>query len=131
MISDFKFFQKDNNPTTTQLRRYHKRLLSRYTYKFNLYPGQTNYNAGGLIFYTVLDFINGEQLTSYNEVRSYYKVAYQHLNRGEDIITDEDHEDLVRAVEYITQPIPIGDLMGELINGIQVLDEQVRNMEVE
>jgi hypothetical protein len=130
-VKTFKFFQKGNNPTTTQLRRYHKRLLSRYTYKFNLYPGQTNYNAGGLIFYTVLDFINGEQLTSYNEVRSYYKVAYQHLNHGEDIITDEDHEDLVRAVEYITQPIPIGDLMGELINGIQVLDEQVRNMEVE
>ena len=105
--------------------------MDRYTHRFNLYPGQTNYNAGGLIFYTVLDFINGEQLTSYNEVRSYYKVAYEHLNHGEDIITDEDHEDLVREVEYITQPIPIGDLMGELINGIQVLDEQVRNMEVE
>ena len=129
-MKTFKFLTS-NKPTTTQLRRYHKRLLSRYTYKFNLYPGQSNYNAGGLIFYTVLDFINGEQLTSYNEVRSYYKVAYQHLNHGEDIITDEDHEDLVRAVEYITQPIPIGDLMGELINGIQVLDEQVRNMEVE
>jgi hypothetical protein len=126
-MKTFKFFQKGYNPTTTQLRRYHKRLLSRYTYKFNLYPGQPNYNAGGLIFYTVLDFINGEQLTSYNEVRSYYKVAYQHLNHGEDIITDEDHEDLVRAVEYITQPMPIGDFMGELINGIQELNEQVRN----
>jgi len=130
-MKTFKFFQKNCEVTTTQLRRYHKRLLDRYTYKFNLYPGQSNYNAGGLIFYTVQDFINGEQLTSYNEVRSYYRIAYEHLNHGEDVITDEDHEDLVRAVEYITQPRPIGDLMGEMINSIQVLDEQVRNMEVE
>ena len=126
-MKPFKFFQKIDNPTTTQLRRYHKRLLSRYTYKFNLYPGQPNYNAGGLIFYTVLDFINGEQLTSYNEVRSYYKVAYEHLSHGEDVITDEEHEDFVRSVEYITQLTPIGNLMGELINGIQELNVQVRN----
>jgi hypothetical protein len=126
-MKSFKFFQKGNYPTTTQLRRYHKRLLSRYTYRFNLYPGQSNYNAGGLIFYTVLDFINEGQLTSYNEVRSYYKVAYEHLSHGEDVITDEDHEDLVRAVEYITQPMPIGDFMGELVNSLQELNEQVRN----
>ncbi len=127
MIKPFKFLQKNSEITTTQLHRYHKRLLDRYTYKFNLYPGQSNYNAGGLIFYTVQDFINEEQLTNYNEVRSYYKVAYEHLSHGEDVITDEEHEDFVRLVEYITQPIPIGDLMGELINGIQELNNQVRN----
>ena len=95
--------------------------MSRYTYKFNLYPGQPNYYSGGLIFDTVRGFIDEEQLTSYNEVRSYYKVAYEHLSHGEDVITDEEHEDFVRSVEYITQPIPIGNLMGELINGIQEL----------
>jgi hypothetical protein len=126
-MKSFKFLQKNGEITTTQLHRYHKRVLDRYKYKFNLYPGQSNYNAGGLIFYTVMDFINEEQLTSYNEVRSYYKVAYEHLSHGEDVITDEDHEDLVRSVEYITQPIPIGNLMGELINGIQELNNQVRN----
>jgi hypothetical protein len=126
-MKSFKFFQKGNYPTTTQLKKYHIRLLSRYTYRFNLYPGQSNYNAGGLIFYTVLDFINEGQLTSYNEVRSYYRVAYEHLSHGEDVITDEDHEDLVRAVEYITQPMPIGDFMGELVNSLQELNEQVRN----
>ncbi len=127
MIKPFKFLQKNSEITTTQLHRYHKRVLDRYKYKFNLYPGQSNYNAGGLIFYTVMDFINEEQLTSYNEVRSYYKIAYEHLSHGEDVITDEDHEDLVRSVEYITQPIPIGNLMGELINGIQELNVHVRN----
>jgi hypothetical protein len=60
-------------------------------------------------------------------VRSYYKIAYEHLNHGEDIITDEDHENLISMVEYTTQPMPIGDLMGELINGIQELNNQVRN----
>lgn len=126
-MKSFKFLQKNSEITTTQLHRYHKRILDRYKYKFNLYPGQSNYNVGGLIFYTVMDFINEEQLTSYNEVRSYYKVAYEHLSHGEDVITDEDHEDLVRSVEYVTQPIPIGNLMGELINGIQELNNQVRN----
>ncbi len=126
MIKPFKFLQKNSEITTTQLHRYHKRLMDRYKYKFNLYPGQSNYNAGGLIFYTVMDFINEEQLTSYNEVRSYYKVAYEHLSHGEDVITDEEHEDFVRSVEYITQPIPIGDLMGELINGIQELRDNPR-----
>jgi len=130
-MKTFKFFQKNCEVTTTQLHRYHKRLMDRYKYRFNLYPGQSNYNAGGLIFYTVLDFINGEQLTSYNEVRSYYKVAYEHLNHGEDVITDEEHEHLIGMVQYETQPMPIGDLMGELVNSIQVLNEQVRNMEVE
>ena len=94
-MKPFKFFEKVDNPTTTQLHRYHKRILDRYTYKFNLYPGQTNYNAGGLIFYSVEDFINQGQLTSYNEVRSYYKISYQHLNHGEDIITDFDHNGFV------------------------------------
>jgi hypothetical protein len=126
-MKSFKFLQKNSEITTTQLHRYHKRLTDRYKYRFNLYPGQSNYNAGGLIFYTVQDFINEEQLTSYNEVRSYYKVAYEHLSHGEDVITDEEHEDFVRSIEYITQPIPIGNLMGELINGIQELNNQVRN----
>ncbi len=125
-MKSFKFLQKNSEITTTQLHRYHKRVLDRYKYKFNLYPGQSNYNAGGLIFYTVMDFINEEQLTSYNEVRSYYKVAYEHLSHGEDVITDEEHEDFVRSVEYITQPIPIGNLMGELINGIQELRDNPR-----
>jgi hypothetical protein len=123
----FKFFEKNSEVTITQLHRYHKRLLDRYTYRFNLYPGQSNYNAGGLIFYNVEDFINQEQLTSYSEVRSYYKISYQHLNHGEDIITDEDHDHLIRMVRYETQPTPIGDLMGEMINSIQVLNEQIRN----
>ena len=127
MIKPFKFLQKNSETTITQLHRYHKRILSRYTYKFNLYPGQPNYYSGGLIFDTVRGFIDEEQLTSYNEVRSYYKVAYEHLSHGEDVITDEEHEDFVRSVEYITQPIPIGNLMGELINGIQELNNQVRN----
>ncbi len=125
-MKSFKFLQKNSEITTTRLHRYHKRVLDRYKYKFNLYPGQSNYNAGGLIFYTVMDFINEEQLTSYNEVRSYYKVAYEHLSHGEDVITDEEHEDFVRSVEYITQPIPIGNLMGELINGIQELRDNPR-----
>ena len=126
-MKPFKFFEKNCEITITQLHRYHKRLLDRYTYRFNLYPGQSNYNAGGLIFHTVREFINQRQLTSYNEVRSYYKIAYEHLSHGEDVITDEDHEDLVRAVEYITQPMPIGDFMGELVNSLQELNEQVRN----
>ena len=126
MIKPFKFLQKNSETTITQLHRYHKRILSRYTYKFNLYPGQPNYYSGGLIFDTVRGFIDEEQLTSYNEVRSYYKVAYEHLSHGEDVITDEEHEDFVRSVEYITQPIPIGNLMGELINGIQELRDNPR-----
>jgi hypothetical protein len=126
MIKPFKFLQKNSEITTTQLHRYHKRLMDRYKYRFNLYPGQSNYNAGGLIFYTVMDFINEEQLTSYNEVRSYYKVAYEHLSHGEDVITDEEHDHLIRMVQYETQPMPIGDLMGELINGIQELRDNQR-----
>ena len=126
-MKPFKFFEKNSEVTITQLHRYHKRILDRYTYRFNLYPGQSNYNAGGLIFYNVEDFINQEQLTSYSEVRSYYKISYQHLNHGEDIITDEDHDHLIRMVRYETQPTPIGDLMGEMINSIQVLNEQIRN----
>ena len=125
-MRSFKFFQKVDNPTTTQLRRYHKRLLSRYTHRFNLYPGQTNYNAGGIISDRTIEFINQGQLTSYREIRSYYSLNYAYLSGGEDIISDDDHEDLVRAVEYITQPIPIGDLMGELINGIQELRDNPR-----
>ena len=127
MIKPFKFLQKNSETTITQLHRYHKRILSRYTYKFNLYPGQPNYYSGGLIFDTVRGFIDEEQLTSYSELRSYYKIAYEHLNHGEDIITDEEHENLISMVEYTTQPMPIGDLMGELINGIQELNVQVRN----
>ena len=126
-MKPFKFFEKNGEVTITQLHRYHKRLLDRYTYRFNLYPGQSNYNAGGLIFYNVEDFINQEQLTSYNEVRSYYKISYQHLSHGEDVITDEEHEHLIGMVRYETQPTPIGDLMGEMINSIQVLNEQIRN----
>lgn len=122
----FKFFEKNSEVTITQLHRYHKRILDRYTYKFNLYPGQSNYEVGGLIFHTTKDFINQRQLTSYNEVRSYYKISYGYLNGDEDIITDDDHDDLVRSVEYITQPMPIGDLMGELINGIQELRDNPR-----
>jgi len=126
MISDFKFFQKVDNPTTTQLRKYHKRLLSRYTYRFNLYPGQTNYNAGGLISDRTIEFINQGQLTSYGEIRSYYSLNYAYLSGGEDIITDEVHQELIRSVER-PEAIHIGDLMGEMINSIQVLNEQVRN----
>jgi hypothetical protein len=120
-MKPFKFLQKNSETAITQLHRYHKRILDRYTYRFNLYPGQPNYNAGGLIFDTVQGFINQEQLTSYREIRSYYSLNYAYLSGGNDIISDEDHEDLVRSVEYITQPIPIGNLMGELINGIQEL----------
>ena len=124
---DFKFFQKNGEVTITQLHRYHKRLLDRYVYRFNLYPGQINYEAGGLIFHTTKDFINQRQLTSYREIKSYYSLNYAHLSGGNDIISDEEHEDLVRSVEYITQPRPIGELMGEMINSIQELNEQVRN----
>jgi hypothetical protein len=130
-MKPFKFFEKNGEVTITQLHRYHKRILDRYTYRFNLYPGQPNYIAGGLIFDTVQGFINREQLISYSEIRSYYKISYHYLNGDEDIITDDNHEDLVRAVEYITQPMPIGNFMGELVNSLQELNEQVRNMEVE
>ena len=126
MIRPFKFFQKDNNPTTTQLRKYHKRLLSRYTYRFNLYPGQTNYNAGGLISDQTIEFINQGQLTSYGEVRSYYRLNYTYLSGGEDIITDDEHNEFIRSVER-PEAIHIGDIMGEMINSIQVLNEQIRN----
>ncbi len=125
-MKDFKFFQKVDNPTSEQLRKYHKRLLNHYTYRFNLYPGQPNYNAGGLISYRTIEFINEGQLTTYREIRSYYSLNYAYLSGGEDIISDDDHEDFVRSVEYITQPRPIGDLMGEVINS-QVLNEQIRN----
>lgn len=126
MIKDFKFFQKDNNPTTTQLRKYHKRLLSRYTYRFNLYPGHPNYNAGGIISDRTIEFINQGQLTSYREIRSYYSLNYAYLSGGEDIISEDNHQEFIRSVER-PEAIHIGDLMGELINSIQVLDEQVRN----
>jgi hypothetical protein len=126
MISDFKFFQKDNNPTTTQLRKYHKRLLSRYTYRFNLYPGQPNYNAGGLISNQTIEFINQGHITSYNEVRYYYSESYRFLSNHTDIISDDDHQEFIRSVER-PEAIHIGDLMGEMINSIQVLNEQVRD----
>jgi hypothetical protein len=125
-MDNFKFFQKDNNPTTTQLRKYHKRLLSGYTYRFNLYPGQTNYNAGGLISDRTIEFINQGQLTTYREIRSYYSLNYAYLSGGEDIITDEVHQELIRSVER-PEAIHIGEIMGEMINSIQVLNEQVRN----
>jgi hypothetical protein len=95
--------QEPAGPTTTQLHRYHKRVLDRYVHAFNLNPGQPNYNAGGLIYETVIRFINNGQLTSYNEIRSYYRIAYEYLNHGEDLISDEDHEDFVRMVEYETR----------------------------
>ena len=125
-MKPFKFFQMDHYPTTTQLRKYHKRLLSRYTYKFNLYPGQPNYNAGGLIHDRTIDFINQGLLTSYNEIRSYYSLNYAYLSGGENIITDDDHLEFIRSVER-PEAVHVGDLMGELINGIQELNEQVEN----
>lgn len=126
MISDFKFFQKDNNPTRTQLRKYHKRLLNNYTYRFNLYPGQPNYNAGGLISDRTIEFINEGQLTSYREIRSYYSLNYAYLSGGEDIISEDNHQEFIRSVER-PEAIHIGDLMGEMINSIQVLNELVRD----
>ena len=125
-MKPFKFFQNYNNPTATQLRKYHKRLLSRYTYRFNLYPGQTNYNAGGLISDQTIEFINQGQLTSYCEIRSYYSLNYAYLSGGEDIITDEVHQELIRSVER-PEAIHIGDIMGEMINSIQVLNGQISN----
>jgi hypothetical protein len=126
MISDFKFFQKGNNPTPEQLRKYHKRLLNKYIYEFNLYPGQPNYHSGGLINDQTIHFINQGHITSYNEIRLYYVENYRFLSNHTDIISDDDHHEFIRSVER-PEAIHIGDLMGEMINSIQVLNEQVRN----
>jgi len=126
MISDFKFFQKKDNPTPEQLRKYHKRLLSKYTYRFNLYPGQPNYNAGGLISHQTIEFINQGHITSYGEIRSYYSLNYAYLSLGNDIITDDDHNEFIRSVER-PEAIHIGEIMGEMIESIQILNEQVRD----
>jgi hypothetical protein len=101
MIKDFKFFKKDDRINPTKLLNYHK-LIIRYYYgsRFNLNPGQPNYNAGGLIFDQTNFFINNGHITNYGEVRSYYKESYRYLNNDVDLITDEDHEELVRMVEY-------------------------------
>jgi hypothetical protein len=94
MIRPFKFLT-NNRPTFEQLRRYHKRVLDRYVQAYNLNPGQPNYDAGGMIYSAVNHFINEGQLTSYNEIRSYYRIAYEHLNHGEDIIDDFDHNGII------------------------------------
>lgn len=96
-MTPFKFLT-NNMPTITQLHRYHKRVLDRYVQAHNLNPGQPNYDAGGLIYSAVIHFINERQLTSYNEVRSYYRIAYEHLNHGEDIIDDFVHNGIVWSI---------------------------------
>jgi hypothetical protein len=88
---------------TIKLHKYHKKLLSRYTYTFNLYPGQSNYHAGGMIYNTVVGFINDAQLTSYSEIRNYYKNAYGYLSNDTDIISNEDHDYIIRVAEYECQ----------------------------
>lgn len=95
-MMSFKFFKNNEDVTfITHLKRYHKRLLDRYVQTFNLYPGQPNYEAGGMICHTVINFINHGQLTSYSEIRSYYRIAYEHLNHGEDIIDDLQHNGII------------------------------------
>ena len=103
MIS-FKFLSDDNGYTITNLCRYHKRLLDRYITKFNLYPGKINYNAAQLIVNTTINFIINENLTTYNEIRSYYRISYQYLLNGDyDVITDEDHEDIINSITYLAR----------------------------
>jgi ribosome biogenesis protein Nip4 len=51
---------------------------------------------------------------------------YTYLSGGEDIITDEVHQELIKSVER-PKAIHIGDIIGEMINSIQVLNEQIRN----
>ena len=94
----FKFLSGPSHTEhITCLHRYHKRLLGRYCDVFNLNPGQPNYNAGGLICNTVIDFINREQLTTYSEIRRYYAIAYHHLSHVDDIIDDFNHTAFIYA----------------------------------
>lgn len=95
----FKFLTS-NKPTTEQLRRYHKRILGRYINRFNLNPGQPNYEAGGMIFSAVNHFINDGHLTTFDEVRRYYVIAYEHLSNGEEIVDDFDHNGFIWAVSW-------------------------------
>jgi hypothetical protein len=103
-MSTFKFLSGANTTDyTIRLRRYHKRLLNRYCEVFNLNPGQPNYHAGYLIFNTVNHFINEGQLTSYDEIRRYYAIAYRHLSNMDDIIEDFEHSAFMYLVNYPEQ----------------------------
>jgi hypothetical protein len=130
-MRNFKFFQSPVAPTPTQLRRYHKRLLSRYTYRFNLYPGQPNYNAGGLISDTTISFINQHQLTSYGEVRSYYRLNYEYLLGDEiDVITDEEHDEIIRSVEdNEVNVVDTFNFMGRLFESAQSLQSEIDRLQ--
>jgi hypothetical protein len=105
--------------------------LSRYVYRFNLYPDQPNYNAGSLISNTTISFINQHQLTSYGEVRSYYRLNYEYLLGDEiDVITDEEHDEIIRSVEdNEVNVVDTFNFMGRLFESAQSLQSEIDRLQ--
>jgi hypothetical protein len=102
-MNPFKFFQKDIGPAVIQLHKYHKKLIDIYMFEYNLHRGEPNHDASEMIGAQVIYFIDNGHITSFGEIRSYYKESYRYLNNDVDTITDEEHENLVRMVEYETR----------------------------
>lgn len=140
-MREFKFFDKNDNPTITQLLNYNRRIKNAYIYMLNLSEGNDEHTAVIFISDMTIDFINNGQLTSYNEIRSYYHVSFENMavNIYGNVITDTEHEFLISeqtleeqiaelSREICRNPIvfPLNNLMGEVIDGIRELNNHIR-----
>ena len=104
----FKFLRENKRficDDKTLLRSYQRRIDTYYKRHCNIPNNGNIYQASMELYFQVQDFIQNEQLTTYNEVRSYYDIAYTDAMDVRNLITDDIHNQYVYAVEIYNTPI--------------------------
>lgn len=105
----FKFLQDNGIPNHVHyLREYHRRLDDIYVRRFNFPYDSEEYGKTVEIMETVIGFIDNGNLTSFQEIRNYYRIFFLTSLNLEYGIGDEAHEDLMlEAYEHFNiEPEP-------------------------
>lgn len=120
-MEPFKFFHKNEGPTMEQLLTYNRRLKDAYIFNLSLPEGDNEYRALVFINQTTREFIQGGQLTSYNEIRSYYHVSFENMavNIYGTVITDLEHESLTREQTMEEQLAEISEFIRDNPNTVR------------
>ncbi len=107
-MRQFKFLSENRKficDDKTLLRSYLRRIDTLYREHCRI-PSQGNlYQASIELYFQVQEFIGNEQLTTYDEVRSYYDIAYSESMDVRNLIGDEIHNRFINEVELFNTPI--------------------------
>jgi hypothetical protein len=105
-MKEFKFLRNNKRyirDDKALLRDYLRRLDLLYRRRCRI-PSTGNIYQGSIeLYFQVQEFIHNEQLTTYEEVRSYYYIAYCDALDLVDFVTDEIHNGIINEVESYTR----------------------------